>query len=688
VSLEALRPGGGKPAADWSDTISPLPPWLTWTFLALAAMKLALVAVIPVQAWTHASYDDALFVRSAVQLSAGHWLGPYDQLTLVKGPMYPMFISLCHTIGLPLKLGEHLVYTIFCLVLIRALRPLVARPPVLLVLFTVVLFDPVWMINEAYRTTRAYFYAGLTGLVLACALAVALRRHLPLRWTYLWAVGLGLSLSCFWLTREEGIWVVPSLLLLFAWAGWTVLRHHPQPVRWFLACLVPAAILLAGYSTVCVINGVKYGVYNVSEFKNAEFLAAYGALGRIKPAEWQRQVPIPKEVRMRAYAVSPAFRELRPVIEGPLGQAFARYSAEAAPDQDLKGEIGGGHMLWVIREAAAQAGHAKSGTEARQFYARLAGEIDDACDRGDLAAGPRRDSLIPPLNSSCLAQIPISLIQAACTLFCLQGLDFKVTPSVGDEHALALFREMTHGTLSPVDPPTMRVTGWAFSPTTAIDLLVRSSGSGFVPCTVSWSDSPDFYLALRNGGHEFSRALRAKFVVEFPETQGAELVVRGNRDLTLATIPLDGQHGRVDSESLQFWLMSIQPDDVIRTELKAPRMRVLRAIGRIYQAVMPPVAVMALVAFLGQCVGLYRGKRDPAFMTECVLLTAVAGRLAVNAIVDALAFPATGFHYLSPSHPLLVVFCVLAIWRAMPLVRLLAERAHGSWKARAARTPD
>ena len=131
VSLHALRPYGGEsdylydrdPAADSIDTIPPLPAWLKWTFLALAATKLALVAALPVQALSSARYDDALFVRLAVQLSSGHWLGPYDQLKLLKGPMFPIFISLCHAVGLPLKLGEHLIYILFCVVLIRDPAP-------------------------------------------------------------------------------------------------------------------------------------------------------------------------------------------------------------------------------------------------------------------------------------------------------------------------------------------------------------------------------------------------------------------------------------------------------------------------------------------------------------------------------------------------------------------------------------
>jgi hypothetical protein len=40
-----------------------------------------LMASLPLVAIPEAAYDDALFVRQAVNLLAGRWLGDYDNLT-------------------------------------------------------------------------------------------------------------------------------------------------------------------------------------------------------------------------------------------------------------------------------------------------------------------------------------------------------------------------------------------------------------------------------------------------------------------------------------------------------------------------------------------------------------------------------------------------------------------------------
>jgi hypothetical protein len=46
----------------------------------------------PVSIFTSASADDALFLNNAENLSNGKWLGTFNQLSLVKGPFYSVFL--------------------------------------------------------------------------------------------------------------------------------------------------------------------------------------------------------------------------------------------------------------------------------------------------------------------------------------------------------------------------------------------------------------------------------------------------------------------------------------------------------------------------------------------------------------------------------------------------------------------
>ena len=96
-------------------------PFLAWPMglivLIIAAMSLWMRAGFPVYAIGNANYDDVLFLRLAGRLGSGAWLGPYDTTTLVKGPLYPLFIACSFVLQLPLKFAEQIVYLLSSLLM-------------------------------------------------------------------------------------------------------------------------------------------------------------------------------------------------------------------------------------------------------------------------------------------------------------------------------------------------------------------------------------------------------------------------------------------------------------------------------------------------------------------------------------------------------------------------------------------
>ena len=98
--------------------------WLA-VALALTALKLWLTRGPGVYAMGSAGLDDRLFIELAQHLVRGEWLGPYNELTLAKGPFYPLFIAATFLVGVPLFLAQHLLYAAACGLFVRALRPMV-----------------------------------------------------------------------------------------------------------------------------------------------------------------------------------------------------------------------------------------------------------------------------------------------------------------------------------------------------------------------------------------------------------------------------------------------------------------------------------------------------------------------------------------------------------------------------------
>ena len=100
-----------------------------WAAVLVTAAKLWLTGGQVIYAIGPAFHDDKLFARLAAHVLNGEWLGPYDQFTLAKGPMFPVFLAGAFWIGLPLILTQQLVYAGACAAVTctRGARPR-ARP--------------------------------------------------------------------------------------------------------------------------------------------------------------------------------------------------------------------------------------------------------------------------------------------------------------------------------------------------------------------------------------------------------------------------------------------------------------------------------------------------------------------------------------------------------------------------------
>src|SRR5215471_1740151 len=197
-------------------------------YIAIAALSLWLRTAVPVFAIGYSMHDDLLFVRLAYQLGAGTWLGPYDNLTLAKGMAYPAFILASFLASLPLKIAEQAAYLAAAGLMAWLMTQLTGRRCLALLLFACLAFNPVlWTVHLA-RVIREGLYISLPFALIVLAAAVLLQRGVTrsLVMHLILLIALGLVGGVYWLTREEGIWIVPALAVLLAgaasaaWMGW------------------------------------------------------------------------------------------------------------------------------------------------------------------------------------------------------------------------------------------------------------------------------------------------------------------------------------------------------------------------------------------------------------------------------------------------------------------------------------
>lgn len=348
--------------------------------LGLVLYKLWLVGIQDV--FVKASpMDDMFFVRSAQQLVLGNWLGTYTQYTLMAGPFYSMWIAACYLVSIPLHTGQQLLHAGACLTAVAALWPLVRHKAWLLLAFAYLLFNPfTYEFTSSAGVFRVGIYPTLSFLVISCAIGMYVRAAQPDGPLWRWAAGLGISLVAFWYTREEGMWIIPTLFMA---ALFTVIHGRTRGKRsWptlLVALLVVPLIWAAAYLGLAYTNWKHYGIFTDLEVKSSEFKDAYSALISVRSDRRQQYVMLEAPVKKAVTAVSPAFAELAP----HLGSGY--------PAADF---------IWAFRDAVQDAnyydrlglGDQENGRVTLEFYKRLGQEIRQACDTGKLTC----DRLISP----------------------------------------------------------------------------------------------------------------------------------------------------------------------------------------------------------------------------------------------------------------------------------------------------
>ncbi|HEY5658703.1 MAG TPA: hypothetical protein VIY27_13020 [Myxococcota bacterium] len=433
----------------------PFPESALWVcVIALSAAKLWLVSWQVVAGDATASFDDAHYLRLAGAIREGSWLGPYNAMTLIKGPFYPLWIAAAHALHVPLLVAQRVLYLMACAAFLLALRGVVARRWILAAVFCVLAFEPMSYCAQSARVAREGIYPALTLLVVASGIGLATSGGRKAAVAFAWAIALGGSLGAFWLTREEGVWILPSLCVLAAYAVGDACRANAGGIRsrlWpILPALCAAAIVgLSAVGAVSLLNRAHYGTFAVVELRSRSFRDALGALSRVEQEGLDRIVGLTAASRERIYGQSPAFRELRPLLEGPLGEYWGQFGKREGEGADLR-VIRWGWFLWALRTAVSQAGYYETASKARAYYARLATEIDTACREGRLSCGGRRSSLMPPVTWRHVPDFASALVEGAWKFARYHEAPVAQRSSVGSPELIDLYARLTNSRMAPI----------------------------------------------------------------------------------------------------------------------------------------------------------------------------------------------------------------------------------------------
>ncbi|QWR78229.1 hypothetical protein [Candidatus Magnetomonas plexicatena] len=623
--------------------------YLIIALLIIASIRLFIVSNMAVIAFGINNIDDALFVRLAANILGGHWLGPYNELTLIKGVFFPLFIAINYLVGLPLLLTQHLFYIFAGLFFLYIVYDITKSTVISAAIFAFYTFLPFLTYFEFTRVIRDGIYVSEVVLLFCSLFGMILYRN------YKWAVLAGLSLSMLWFTREEGVWVLPSVAVAYLVIFFKPrINSRDTIVKTLTMLSLPIVILLLFSGLISHINKAHYGTDTINDLKEKSFLKAYGAITRVKPKTWKPQVPLQLSTMEEIAKHSPLFAKIKANIN------------QGWPNEN--GDIYGGWFLWAFRGAVAASGYYTSAKSASDFYELLAAEVNGLCDRKILDCDKSSETLTPPISKYKLSDFIKTFLTAGTAAVTNMS---KITPddfenSYGDAKLLNIFQAITNSRIYP-NTGTVRIRAWAFkkdSPPLQVKLKSIAANPYAFPCdfqpiSSKRLNSSDVVATLNEPSAEGSR-----FEIYTQFHNYCALAFYDNSSVLIAESPIINLEDRIqkfsDNVKVNFDVVTFDSDayDMIN-DIPSQKYNALNLIAKIYHIIFPYLCVIAFLCYFMNCV-VFR-KHTPLFWFNTIVIVGIICRLTLISLIHVMSFPAIDNIYLSPVIVLLCLFVPLSI---------------------------
>lgn len=616
--------------------------------LLLASIAyIALCLSLPVGIFPIEEVDDAHYWKLAESILHGEWFGSYDKLTLAKGPTYPFFLAINKIIGFPVTLTTALLYVVASYLFTNSLYRIGLNKVVATLIYVIILFEPVLF---PIKVIRDDIYTSLTLLVFAYLI-----RLLFCGGKFAYAGMLGVVLSFFMITREEGIWIFPGVIIVGM--GAFFLKRCKIHDALFLkkGCLslcVFSLCLGAPMIGVSLMNYIKYDYFGVVDFKAPEFKNALRALQSVVIGEPVTYLPVPEKTRQAIYAVSPAFSELRNYFTNE-GKTWTVFGQNIHPGTE--NDYVGGWFVWALRYAVGSEGYYRSAKTANGYYERLADEIRSAQKSGALPCVSTPFSFMPVLSWDNYKRIPRAIWNAVLLTTYQTSIQIVPFPSKEPLSSLSKARKFLGNPKSTlaISEVNYVVDGWFYNKNHDWIDLVTIEKKIHATTEITRNESPDlipFFKDPQSGRNRFS------LVITNPRQSFIKLHNSGEQ-YCLEDLIENKDKRTTYGASMIFFDHAQKPlpgppeDFTFVHEIKA-------LLAAFYKYLTPVIALSGLLALIlffviSNPAGPESSKISQLMVVVLALYCSYLSRIMVCVMVDISSFPAIVPHYLGVAYPLL-----------------------------------
>ena len=305
-------------------------------------------------------YDDNYMVEQAKNIIKGNYLGTYNDKTLIKGLVFPFFIAFCKMLNISYTFSVTIIYIVGCSLLTYALKNNIKNKKLLLLTYILLLFNPISYSSDAFQ--RLYRNSLSASLILFFfSFLINIINSKNNKSNIINSLCLGIITSIMFLTREDNIWCIITILLLIIYK-----LKQKKNLKSFLINIIPFCILFLNLNIISLINYKYYNIYTYNELEKSNFKNAYIKIQEIKSEHKYNTVSITKNDLIKLANKSKKFKITSQEID-------VMYREWADPNTQ---EINNGNMIWALRKLIYKKHQFSSGKEANQYFYELSEEIE------------------------------------------------------------------------------------------------------------------------------------------------------------------------------------------------------------------------------------------------------------------------------------------------------------------------
>lgn len=586
----------------------------------------------------NAPHDEYWYILNAMNRI---WSGSYTHMTLIHIPVYSAWLDFLCLFGIPARLAIDVCWLLASAYLAHSLYRLTRQAWLLVLTFLFLAFHPYTFILFD-RSLAETFLTVVSAAVLGASIELwTCRNEPPTTRSRLALLVYVLGFALAFHTRKEGVVLaVPLGLLalgsLFDRQRWW--RGVGKPALAVTFLVAPLFATIAVGTLIAGGNFLKWGVFARYELAAPGYQRAISALNRIDAGATPRQITVTKDMLALAFRVSPTFRELKPAMDGVIGQQWTEISR---PYVATPGEIGNGWFYWALRDVANQSGWHTDARLAETKYALAADELEQAFDTGRLKKRMMLSSFLDPDLGKWLPEVPTSVYNVAKLLVrpLLNNLESPI-----ENASLIQLDHYAEVTGRRRAAPHIAINGWIVAPEGSL------IGLGTQNVTSSWQrlgqqPRPDVPGA-------FGFAVSSQ---DTPPPTQLHLLMQDGRAASIAlsalrvgmTAPLSGNAS-----------VLVGIDGV---ESNARPQRADRWLARLDGIYVWGGYLLCLSTLCALGVAIIRRHWNAMLAMLMLMLAAIAARVVLFGILDASSWNGTQARYVMPAIPFLVCTGVLSI---------------------------